>query len=120
MLKNKTEDKKVLLCERKRYTARRVASTRYAALSNPDLVGGVSGVPPNHHPDLVRRGVPHPYQVGGVPHPDLVRGVPPHHPDLGLGTPPDLRWVPPQPGMGYPYPDLRWGTPHLDLGWGTP
>ena len=109
--------KKVLLCERKRHTARRIASTRYAALSNPDLVGGgTQGTP--HHPDL----------VWGVPHPDLVRGVPPTiqtwlggtlstptiqtwdgvtpplHLDLGQGTPRPETGVP-------PYLDLRWGTP---------
>ena len=124
-------NKKVLLRERKRHTARHIASTRYAALSNPDLVGG--GVP---HPDLVRGypiqtwlGVPphHPDLVGGTPgtpHPDLVRGVP--HPDLVGGYPgylphhPDLRWGTPHLDMGWGTPNLRWGTPHLDLGWGTP
>ena len=41
MHENAMKDKKVLLRERKRHTARRVASTRCAALSNPDLVWGV-------------------------------------------------------------------------------
>ena len=36
---NRKLNKKVLLRSRKRQTARCVASTRYAALSNPDLVG---------------------------------------------------------------------------------
>ena len=41
-----SRNKKVLLPERKRHTARHVASTRYAALSNPDLVrGGYPGYP---------------------------------------------------------------------------
>ena len=40
--KEKMFPKKVLLCERKRHTARRVASARYAALT-PDWGGG--GVP---------------------------------------------------------------------------
>ena len=104
ILKSKIiENKKVLLRERKRHTARRVASTRYAALS-----GGYLGYsPPSSRPGrgyLIQTwsggttGTPH--------HPDLVRGVPPHHPDLGWGTP-NLRW-------GNP-PDLRYSTPHLDL-----
>ena len=69
-------NKKVLLRERKRHTARCIASTRYAALSNPDL-------------------------VGGVPHPDLVGGVPQVPPKLGWGTPTEMVY-PPRPGMGYP------------------
>ena len=81
-------NKKVLLRERKRHTARRVASARYAALSN----GWVGG------------GVPHPV-MGGVP----------LHPDLGQDTPPPTQtWhgVPPRPGTGYdPHQDLGWGTP---------
>ena len=56
-------NKKVLLCERQRHTARRVASTRYAALS------------PNG-------GVPHPVLNGGVPIQSWM-GVP--HPVLGGG-----------------------------------
>ena len=126
--------KKVLLRERKRHTARRVASTRCAALSG---VGGtwsqVWGVPcPRSRgypvpglggtpsqvwggtpsqvwgvPHPRSGGVPHP-RSGGVPHPRS-GGVP--HPDLVRGVlrvPPTL----PRPGMGYP--------PYLDLGWGTP
>ena len=56
-------------------------------------------------------------------------------PDLGRGTPLDLKWGTPPPGsgMGYPpYLDLGWGTPptwtwdgvpplpYLELRWGTP
>ena len=73
-------NKKVLLRERKRHTARRVASAHYAALSN-----GWGGTPS-------RPG------WGGVP------WAPPHHPDLEWGTPhPDLGW-------STPHPDLEWGT----------
>ena len=59
-------NKKVLLRERKRHTARRVASARYAALCNggggvnPSQVGGYPV------PCLGRGGTPS--QVGGVPH----------------------------------------------------
>ena len=88
-------NKKVFLRERKRHTARRVASARYA--------GG--------------QGVPHPVMVWGGTHPVMWDGVPPHHPDLGWGTPPPSRR-----GMGYPPPsDVGWGIPpQSDLGWDTP
>ena len=119
-------NKKVLLRERKRYTALCVASTCYAALSNPDLVWGVphpdlvGGVP---HPDLVVGGTPSRPGGRGVPHPDLVRGstpskpgqglpqVPPYHPDLGWGTPPTIQT----------WSGGTLGTPHhLDLVGGVP
>ena len=128
---NLLRNKKVLPPERKRHTARRIASTRYAALCNPDLVGGVPGVPP-HHPDLVG-GYPIQIWSGGTPskpnwgwYPiQTWSGGTPSRPGQGypiqtwsggiLGTP-----SPSRPVMGYP-PDLRWGTPHHpDLGWGTP
>ena len=69
-------NKKVLLRERKRHTARRVASTCYAALSNPDLVRGGGG---------------YPIQTwwGEYPIQTWSRGYP--------GYPPPSR-----PGMGYP------------------
>ena len=58
------ESKKVLLRERKRYTARRVASDRSAV----SQWGGGGGLPPSH-PDL---GYPHPVSIpewgGGTPH----------------------------------------------------
>ena len=140
--------KKVLLRERKRLTARRVASARYAALS-PDMGGGGS-VP---HPVMdgrgypiqswtgdggtpsslgqwvpiqswMREGVPHPVLDGGVPHPVLDGG--------GVGTPssfgwgysshPDLGWEYPRLDLGLgtpPHPDLGW-VPPLSAGWGTP
>ena len=69
--------KKFLLRERKRHTARRVASVRYAVLSPDAFLSPVLGVP---------------------------RGTPPSGP--GMGYPhPDLRWVLPplsRPGMGDP------------------
>ena len=104
-------NKKVLLRERKRHTAHRVASARYAALSN----GGGGGTPSN--PGW---GVPHPVLYWGVPHPVLAGGYP-----VLAGGYPIQSW----PG-GYtiqswlgdtPHrPDLRWDTPCPDLGWGNP
>ena len=87
------DNKKVLLRERKRHTARRVASTHYAALSNPDRVWG---------------GYPIQTWLGGTP------GTP----QTGMGYPPEMGY-PPRPGMGYP---LTWDRVplYLDLGWGTP
>ena len=141
-------NKKVLLRERKRHTARHVASAHYAGeggIPHPVMVGGtpsrhVGGVPhPGHggggYPIqvMVGRGTPsshggegYPIQSwGGTPgiphHPDL-GWVTPHHPDLArggtLGNPPTI-----QTWDGVPpnHPDLGWGTPHHpDLGWGTP
>ena len=120
-------NKKVLLRECKRHTACCITSTRYAALSNPDLVGGYhrywvppwDGVPPN-------LGWGTPLRWGtlqtwdGVPPPDLGWGTP--YLDLGWGTPLPRPGMgnPHRPGMGYLPPDLRWGTPPPDLGWGTP
>ena len=137
------KNKKVLLRERKRHTARRVASTHYAALSNPDLVRGGYPIqtelgwgtlPPEMGYPLAWDGVPPPLEMGN-PRPGM--GYPPrpgmgYPPKLGWGTPPDLgQGIPlPRPGMGYPptqtwdgvppYLDLRWGTPYPDLRWGTP
>ena len=122
---NFVQKKKVLLRERKRHTARRVASARYADLSGGGYpISGPGGYPipclggtPSQVVGGVHRprswggtlshvqGVPHPRSggypipgLGGVPHPKS--GVPLHHLDLA-GVPPS---------------DLRWGTPqHLDL-----
>ena len=93
--KMSNNNKKVLLRERKRHTARRVASARYAA-----LMGGVPRVPP-HHPDLAR--VPPTPGMGYLPPSRPVRGTPPH----------------PRPGMGYPTPSSRpgWGTPPPTQTW---
>ena len=114
-------NKKVLLRERKRHTARRVTSARYAALCNggvpwvggtPSQVGGtpsqVGGYPisgPGGYPILGQGG----YPISGRGYPISVLGV---------------HWVPPpyRPGWGVPwvtpYPDLRWGTPLLRPGMG--
>ena len=122
-------NKKVLLHERKRHTARHAPSTCCAALSNPDMAGGVP------HPRSRGRGYPVPgpggtpsqvqggYSIpgpGGTPSqvqggtPSQVQGVP--HPRSGVG------WGYPIPGPGgYPVPG--WGyppPPYLDLGWDTP
>ena len=101
-------NKKVLLRERKRHTARHVVSARYAALSNggysphhPDLAQGYPRYPPPSRPGW---GTPL-QEWGTLPLSRLVWGTPPpHHPDLAEGT------HPPRHGMGYP----------LDLGQGTP
>ena len=118
------KNKKVLLRERKRHTTRRVASTRYAALSNPDLVEG--GYPIQSWsgwgvlPTIQTRS-----EEGGT-HPDLIMGYPPPS-RPGWGYPPPSRpgqgVTPSRPGRGYPRypptnqtwdgvpPDLRWGPP---------
>ena len=119
------KNKKVLLRECKRHTARRIASTRYAALSG--------GVP---HPDLVGGDLFHTWSGGTPSRPG--QGSPtiqtwsegyPIQTWLGSTRVPPQRiqiWdeVPPLPEMGYsPSPDLRLGTPHPhhpDLGWGIP
>ena len=123
--------KKVLLRERKRYTARRVSSARYAGGVPRPRSGGTSSQVWGGTPSQVW-GVPHPrsggypipglggYPVpgpGGVPHPrsggrevcqpDLEWGTPPWL-DLGWGTPlwPDLGWGTPRPATGYPPPAM--------------
>ena len=113
--------RKVLLRERKRHTARRVASVRYAALS-PD-----GRVP---HPVLDScplsspgQGVTPIQSCPGKGYPIQSRvpyGIP--HPDLGLDLDGRYPSVPPSiPGMAVlPCPDLGWGTPHPDLGMGYP
>ena len=80
-------NKKVLLHERKRHTARPVASARYADLSGGGRypISGLGGDTLSH----VRGVVPHPRSGGGVP------GVPPNHLDLA-GVPLPLTWP------GYP------------------
>ena len=70
------ENEKVLLHERQRHTARRVASVRYAALSN-----------------------------GGVPHPVLVGGTPSQVQVRGTSSSPGQRFTPSQVQVGgYPIP----------------
>ena len=141
------DNKKVRLRERKRHTARRVASAHFADLS-PD-----KGVP---HPVLDRGYSIQSWMGGGTP---SSPGYPHPGPHLVLdgGTPSSLGWgTPSSPGQGVspssldggvpqgiPCPDLGWGYPHpadggtpiqtwggvsphpdlgtpcLDLGWGT-
>ena len=104
--KKKFSYKKLLQHERKRHTARHVASAHYAALS-PDEGGGVRHL-------VLDRGVPHPADRT-VPLSFLMGGTPGYTPcpDLDRGTPCQLDGVPPptRPGMGYsppPNPDPRW------------
>ena len=89
-------NKTVLLRERKRHTARRVA------VASACYSGGEGGYP--EYPLL-----------------DLGWGTPPAGVPPSWGTP--LAGVPPLPGpwMGYP-PTWTWDgvPPHLDLRWGTP
>ena len=114
-------DKKVLLCERKRHTARRVASTSYVVLT-----GYLSwqGTPPaGYHP---RQGTP---QQGtprtGYPHQaTLLAGYPPGWTWQGTpspswtwqGTPPGCPmafWVMLQSIMGYGYPPCEQKDRHV-------
>ena len=112
-----SNNKKVLLRERKRHTARRVASARYADWgggglpiprsggggTHPQIQGGFPVPGPGGTPSQVRgRGVPHPRSRGAYSIPGWGEGVP--HQDLGWGTPPGQTWD------GVP-PDLRWGPP---------
>ena len=91
-------NKKVLLRERKRHTARRAASTRHG-MGTPSSHGG--GYPTQSW----WGGVLHPVMVGGypgTPHPDLARG---------RGTPTSHGWGVPHPVMmGVPHPVMVGGT----------
>ena len=127
-----TFHKTVLLRERKRHTARRVASTRYAVpvggypppILGPDLDGG--GVPPSQV-WMKGGGVGIPFRSGRrgswVPLPGLDGGYPillmgmgvPTRPDLGRGYPLVQTWE-----GGTPHPDLGRCTPYPDLGRSTP
>ena len=117
--------KKVLLCECKRHTTHRIASTSCVALSRGGTWSQVWGVP---HPDLVRGG-----GYSGFPsYLDLGRGtptwtwdgVPPlHRPWMGYPPPGHGRGYHPLPGPGMWYPPTwTWNgvPPYLDLRWGTP
>ena len=93
-------NKKVLLRERKRHTARRIASTCYAV-----PVGGtppswdltwIGGYPLPREVPPSQVGYPHLDLEKGTPCLDLGRGYP--HLDLTRGYPPP----PPGPGKGYP------------------
>ena len=123
------DNKRVLLRERKRHTACRIASAHFADLS-PDRgggggwgyhiqswMGGVTASSPGW-------GVPHPvFDGGGVPHP-VLNGV--LHHVLDGGVPQDipiliLDGVPPIQTWDRVPPSAEWGTSsHPDLGWGTP
>ena len=111
-----TFNEKVLLRERKKHTARRVASARYAAVSwgGYPIQFWMGGYPIQSwmggYPIQTWDGVPPPCQLDGVS-PCL---------DLGWSTPHQLDGVtPPGPQIGYPH-QLDGVPPHLDLGWGTP
>ena len=89
-------NKKVLLRERKRFTACHVASARYAALSNGE-------------------GVPHPVLVVGGTLPTTTMqtwsgGVPPTIQTWSWGSP-GTPLPPSRPGMGYPPPRPEMGNP---------
>ena len=121
-------NKKVILRERKRHTARRIASTHCAALSNPDLVGGYPVPGQGGTPSRAGQGVPHP-RYRGYPIQTWSGGTP-GTPPTGMGYPLQPEMGYPRPGMGYPLPRPRMGCPpiwtwdgvppYLDLGWGTP
>ena len=100
-------NKKVLLRERKRHTARRLARPRSAALSPDRLVGG-GGVTPSS-PDW--RGIPSSPDGGGVP---------PSSPGRGGGVPPisQMGVSPHQKGRGIPPVRKDGGIPHLGIGKG--
>ena len=90
---NFLQNEKVLLRERKRHTARRVASARYSDL----------------FPDR-REGAPHPVldMDGGVLHPLLVSRMRYPHPELGWG-------ILPSPGWGTFSPLLDAGSKNTSL-----
>ena len=99
---SQTQNKKVLLLERKRHTTCRVASARYA---------GGGGVP---HP--VMGGTPSSHDGGGVPHPVMVGDTPSSH---GEGGSPSSH------GGGHPIQSCWGGTPssHGEYpiqSWGVP
>ena len=93
--------------ERKRHTARHVASARYTNLSQ----GGYPIPCPGGTLSQVCGGYPIP-GLGGSPHPRSGGGYP--IPCLG-GVSAQSR-----PGMGYPQPDLGWGTTPARPGMGYP
>ena len=136
-------NKKVLLRERKRHTARRVVSTPSVVLTGYPPPGGVPGPdrvpPPGGYPDLDLTGYP-PWggtQSGTPPggYPDPPGGVPDRvpppggYPDLDLtGSPPGgvpgpgPDWVPPR--GGYPDPPhclmAFWEMLQSIMGYGYP
>ena len=134
-----------MLRERKRHTARRVASARYPALSHgggvphPDLAGGMLDTP-HVIPDLAGGGTWVPHTIQTWPRGTLGTS-PPSRPDWGVPPPsrpgwgtrplsagwgaptiPDLAGVPPPPIQTWDgVPPISWmGYPHPDLGLDTP
>ena len=111
------EYKKVLVCERKRHTARHEASARYAALS-PNWGGG-------RLPHPVLEGDTHSVMEGGAPE----MGYPPPRPGLDWGSPPIQTWdggtypptYHPDPVVPPPLPVQTWdGIPLLQSWDGGP
>ena len=106
-------NKKVLLLERKRHTARHVANTTHYAVPvegtpfsilGPDLDGG--------------GGVPHPADGGGYPWPGM--GYPTFWPKMGVPSISRMGYSPCWDWMGYPPPIWKDGvTPNFE-GWGIP
>ena len=84
-------EKKVLLRERKRHTARRIASARSGALSTYEGGGGGSTPIKSQQRDTpsIPDGVPYPVLIGGTPHPISRMGVPPCWPDWGIPHKPE-------------------------------
>ena len=69
-------NKKVLLRERKRHTARRVVSARYVGRGGGYPIQSWWGGTPSSHggggtPSSYGGGVPHPVMVGGIPSPQV-------------------------------------------------
>ena len=118
----KFHNKKVLQRERRRHTARRVASTRCAVpVEVPPILGpDLDGVPPSqvwmgYPPSRPGKRVLPCLDLGRrYPLPGLGKGVPTHL-DLGRDTPHlDLERVPsPGPGRGYPLPGPWKGVPPI-------
>ena len=112
-------NKKILLREGKRHTARRVASACYA-----DLSRGVPYLRSRGVPRPMSGGVPHPGSGVGVLHPRSGGGYPIPGPARGEGGTPSQTWPGYPPGQTWdgvpPRIDLGWGTPYPDLRWGTP
>ena len=115
-------NKKVLLRERKRHTARRVAYARYAGVwwggrGYPIQSWWGGGYPIQYN---IRPGMGYPH------HPDLAGYPPPSRPGWGPPPPPPSRpgWgtsPPPRTLDGVPPSRPGWGTPHhLDLDGVTP
>ena len=105
MYRKTKKDKKVLLRDRKRYTAHSVVSTRSVVLS---LGGGCPS--PGWGVPLSCLGVPQPVLARGYPSPVLTRGYPcPGVPLAETGVPPARTGVSPQARTGVPPWERTWG-----------